>query len=176
MVRVRVRVRVMVMVTPGPLLLGSAACCTPWRGLNAFPIAHHCCLATPNPNPQDVRISLNSGYDWSTGTQAAVQTFEYYRARPSALEPTGGHVRGGTLVTVRGNNLDRYGVKLIMVDEGCAPRRLISAMAHRRGFSSPTSASRCDAPYSRARARGCSQAGSNHGPPSPARSQTFDLQ
>jgi len=57
---------------------------------------------SPHPNPQDVRISLNSGYDWSTGTQTSVQSFEYYDARPSALAPTGGHVRGGTLVTVGG--------------------------------------------------------------------------
>ena len=69
----------------------------------------------------NVRISLNSGYDWSTGTQASVQTFEYYVARPSALEPTGGHVRGGTSVTVDGDGfLNTINTSLFRVRLGAA--------------------------------------------------------
>ena len=46
-----------------------------------------------------------------------------------AVAPSAAPLDGGTLVTVRGNNLDRYGVKLIMVDEGCAPRLLLPAIS-----------------------------------------------
>ena len=34
-------------------------------------------------------------YDWDTGMQQLPLTFDYYEARPTALQPTGGHVRGG---------------------------------------------------------------------------------
>ena len=85
-----------------------------------------------------MRISLNSGYDWSTGTQAAVQTFEYYRARPSALEPTGGHVRGGTLVTVGGEGfLNSINTSLFRVRLGDAGQ-LVPAQIDEQARPSPS--------------------------------------
>ena len=50
-----------------------------------------------------------------------MQTFEYYVARPSALDPTGGHVRGGTSVTVDGDGfLNTINTSLFRVRLGAA--------------------------------------------------------